>query len=100
MAETGTEAGTEAGLQRAAAPHEALEPPPVQVNNRCAHLEEGGTQICPGQCREGRKTSHAFKRRLEFNLISCEPVLFHFGHRIFPLMTVCASQQTMSCEVF
>lgn len=104
MAETGTEAGTGAGWHRRRLTARSCTTrghrnPRVQLNNRCAHLEEGGTQICSGQWREGRKTSHAFKRRLEFNLINCEPVLFHFGRRVFRLMTVSASQKTISCNV-
>lgn len=99
MAETGTEAGTGAGLQRAAAPR-GFRNPRVQVNNRCALLEEGGTQICPGQCREGRKTSHAFKRG--WNLVSStnqRTCTFPLWAQDFSSDDRCASQQAISCKV-
>lgn len=83
MAETGTEAGTAAGLECAAAPHEASETPEFKSTIAVPIWKKEALRSVQGNEEKERKHPTLLKRGLEFNLIDYKPVLFHSGTGLF-----------------
>lgn len=92
MAETGTEAGTDAGIQRAAAPHEASETPEFKWTIAVPIWKKELLRSVQGNAEKEGK--HPTLLKGDWNLISSTANLY-----FSTLMAVCASQQTISYKV-